>query len=207
MTERDRQDVKVLQIRQAAKTLFLRHGFERVSTASLAKEAGVSKETLYSRYPSKEAVLADVLEHLVSAGRADAGAVESLRDRADLDGALRRLARELSDELMQREYIELARIVIAETPRLPHVGETFRASVPGRAFRATTELLLAGQRAGLVADVDPTAAARMFVGPLVVHALLNVLLVAPREGAPPAPRMDVDAHVDLFLTAISRERS
>ncbi|WP_131808074.1 TetR/AcrR family transcriptional regulator, partial [Mycolicibacterium elephantis] len=61
-------DVKVQQIRRAAHTLFLRHGFAGVSTAALAKEAGVSKETLYSRFPNKDAVLADVLEHLIALG-------------------------------------------------------------------------------------------------------------------------------------------
>jgi AcrR family transcriptional regulator len=201
----DEDDAKVRQIREAAKTLFLRHGFGSVSTAALAKEAGVSKETLYSRYPSKEAVLADVLEHLIAAGEPGTRATPAPGTRRELEGAFRKLARELSTELMHREYIELARIVIAETPRLPHVGEVFRRSVPQRAFERTSELLMAGVKAQLVRDVDVTAAARMFVGPLVVHALVNVLLVAPEADRQEAPPMDVDAHVDLFLAAVAHE--
>ncbi|MEO3797375.1 TetR/AcrR family transcriptional regulator [Nonomuraea sp. B10E15] len=201
-----RDDAKVSQIRQAAKILFLRHGFAAVSTAALAKEAGVSKETLYSRYPSKEAVLADVLEHLIAAGKLGTSAPVLPRTRSELDGALRALARELGGELMEREYIELARIVIAETPRLPHVGEIFRRSVPERAFQLTIELLTAGKKARLIRDVDMVAAARMFVGPLVVHALTNVLLVAPQTaGDAPVPPLEVDAHVDLFLAAVLKE--
>ena len=57
MAANAQDDVKVQQIRRAAHTLFLRHGFAGVSTAALAKEAGVSKETLYSRFPNKDAVL------------------------------------------------------------------------------------------------------------------------------------------------------
>jgi TetR/AcrR family transcriptional repressor of mexJK operon len=196
-------DPKVRQIREAAKALFLRHGFGRVSTAALAKEAGVSKETLYSRYPSKEAVLADVLQHLIVAGEPGARAIPAPVNREELEGAFRRLARELGTELMRREYIELARIVIAETPRLPHVGEIFRQAVPQRAFERTSELLMAGVKAQLVRDVDVTTAARMFVGPLVVHALINVLLVAPEVDRQQAVQLDVDAHVDLFLAAVS----
>jgi AcrR family transcriptional regulator len=197
-------DAKVRQIREAAKTLFLRHGFARVSTAALAKEAGVSKETLYSRYPSKEAVLADVLEHLITAGDPSTEAGPAPVTRREFDGAFRGLARELSAELMRREYIELARIVIAETPRLPQVGEIFRRAVPQRAFERTAELLMAGVKAQLVKDVDVPTAARMFVGPLVVHALVNVLLVAPDAEQQPVAQMDVDAHVDLFLAAVAR---
>lgn len=204
MPQQNRNDSKVQQIRRAAQTLFLRHGFASVSTAALAQEAGVSKETLYSRYPSKEAVLADVLEHLIIAGEGTISAPSpELTTRADLDRALRTLAGELGAELIHRDYIELARIVIAETPRLPRVGEIFRQAVAERAFRHTSELLVAGQDAGLVRDVDTMAAARMFVGPLVLHALTKVLLVAPSAAQEPPEPLDVGTHVDLFLAAVA----
>lgn len=203
MPQQNRNDSKVQQIRRAAQTLFLRHGFAGVSTTALAQEAGVSKETLYSRYPNKEAVLADVLEHLIISGEdAISTGPPELTTHADLGRALRSLAGELGTELMQRDYIELARIVIAETPRLPRVGEIFRQSVAERAFRLTSELLTAGQNASLVRDVDTMAAARMFVGPLVLHALTTVLLVAPSAAKAPEP-LDVDTHVELFLTAVA----
>ena len=124
---------------------------------------------MYSRFQSKEEVLADLLEHLITAGEFGVAAGPPPRTRAELAEALRALARELSRELLNREYIEPARIVIAETPRLPHVGEVFRRAVPERAFGLTLGLLAAGKEAGVVRDVDETAAARMFVGPLVVH--------------------------------------
>jgi TetR/AcrR family transcriptional regulator, mexJK operon transcriptional repressor len=198
-----RDDVKVQQIRDAAKTLFLQRGFAGVSTAQLARAAGVSKETLYSRYPSKEAVLGDVLEHLISSGGVKSRAVPEVRTEAELRAALQGFARALVGELMRREYIELARIVITETPRLPRIGRVFREAVPERGLAGVRALLAAARRGGLVRDIDDATAARMFVGPLVIHALLNVLLVAPTEdtGTPDAP--DVDALVELFLTAVS----
>ncbi len=201
-------DPKVRQIRAAARTLFLRHGYAEVSTASLAKEAGVSKETLYTRYPSKEAILADVLEHLITTpedpGPADRPAPAT---PSELEDELRHFARHLLAELVERDYIELARIVVAETPRLPHIGETFRRAVPERALHRARDLLAAARRAELVGDVDLDAAARLFVAPLVIHALLNVMLVAPAEGRP-ADAFDIDAHVALVLRALSaKERT
>lgn len=204
MPQQNRNDSKVQQIRRAAQTLFLRHGFAGVSTTALAQQAGVSKETLYSRYPNKEAVLADVLEHLIISGEAATSAQQPKpATHADLRRALRSLAAQLSTELLQRDYIELARIVIAETPRLPRVGEIFRQSVAERAFGLTVELLAAGRDAALVRDVDPMAAARMFVGPLVLHALTTVLLVAPSAAKAPPEPLDVDTHVELFLAAVA----
>lgn len=198
-----RDDVKVQQIRQAAKTLFLQRGFASVSTAELARAAGVSKETLYSRYPGKEAVLADVLKHLISGVGGQPRTAPDVRTEAELRAALHGLARALAGQLMQREYIELARIVITETPRLPRIAEVFREAVPDRALQGVSTLLGAARDNGLVGDIDDATAARMFVGPLVLHALLNVLLVAPSEGTPSPGFPDIDALVDLFLAAVS----
>ncbi|MEV4113268.1 TetR/AcrR family transcriptional regulator [Nonomuraea sp. NPDC049695] len=197
----ERHDVKVAQIRAAAKTLFLRHGFANVSTAALAKEAGVSKETLYTRYPSKEAVLADVLERLITTNEEPRVAATTVTSRAGLERELRDLAHKLLAGLMDREYMELARIVIAETPRLPHVGETFRAAVPDRALAVVRRLLAAARDAGVIEDMDVRNAALLFVAPLVIHALTQVLLVAPGTDQP-VEALDVDSCVSLFLRMI-----
>lgn len=45
------------QILEAAGSLFLSEGFSAVSMAQIAREAGVSKQTVYSHYGSKEALL------------------------------------------------------------------------------------------------------------------------------------------------------
>lgn len=195
-------DLKVQQIRKAATALFLRHGFGQVSTAALAKEAGVSKETLYSRYSSKDAVLADVLQHLIAPGEPGPKPIPALRTRADLRDALLRFTRDLGSQLMQRDYLELARLVIAETPRLPQLGEVFCRSVPERSLRRAVDLLETGQRAGLFGDTDIVAAARMLVGPVVIQVLQQGLLAAPAANHWPAPALDTDSHIDLFLAML-----
>ena len=45
------------QILETAGSLFLSEGFSAVSMAQIAREAGVSKQTVYSHYGSKEALL------------------------------------------------------------------------------------------------------------------------------------------------------
>lgn len=198
-------DVKVDQIRHAAKKLFLQRGFDRVSTASLAQEARVSKETLYSRYPSKEAVFADVLEWLISDGQAESWSTPAMATRSDVEHALLHFTTQLADRLMQRDYQELARVVIAETPRLPHLGGIFRRSVPLRALRSAESLLTDARRVGLIADdIDVAVAARMLVGPVVIHVLINCLLVAPSEAESCAPEaLDAEAHVRFLLRMVS----
>lgn len=52
------------QILSGARRVFLREGFAAASTDVIAREAGVSKRTLYSYYPSKEELFQDVLRGL-----------------------------------------------------------------------------------------------------------------------------------------------
>lgn len=111
------------QIRQAAQRLFLRDGYAGTSTDALVEEAGISKQTLYAYYPSKEALLADILEHLIRRV-ADARdrrlrAEGPLQSTAALRNALMDLAQEIVSELMQPAYLALVRVIITETHRLP----------------------------------------------------------------------------------------
>jgi TetR/AcrR family transcriptional regulator, mexJK operon transcriptional repressor len=196
-------DPKVQQIRKAATALFLQHGFGQVSTNALAAEAGISKETLYSRYPNKDAVLADVLTHLISTGQPGPEPTPQLHTRADLRRALLHFTRQLGSQLMQRDYLELFRLVIAETPRLPRVGDIFRRSVPERAMRRAHALLKAAQDVGLIGEVNLSTAARMLVGPVVIQVLQHGLLVAPSAQQSPAPTLDTGTHVDLLLQLLA----
>ena len=52
-----------LKIVEGAYELFYKQGFARVSMDAIAASAGITKRTLYAHYDSKDALLADVLEH------------------------------------------------------------------------------------------------------------------------------------------------
>lgn len=68
------------QILAVAARLFARHGFHGVSIADLGAAIGVSGPALYRHFPSKEALLAEMLvgisEHLLAGGRARAAATD-----------------------------------------------------------------------------------------------------------------------------------
>jgi AcrR family transcriptional regulator len=120
------------QILAVAAELFARHGFHGVSIADLGAAVGVSGPALYRHFPSKEALLAEMLvgisEHLLAGGQARAAAssdplrvlaelvdfqvdfalrepeliVVQDRDLANLPAEARRLVRQL-----QRTYVEI----------------------------------------------------------------------------------------------------
>lgn len=206
--ENERTRQKRGQILDAAQRLFLSHGYARASTENVRKEAGVSKETLYRYYRTKEELFADVLrrltlEHLHRPFRAD----EKLTPNADakqLQKIVRRLAAEIVETMMQPDYLALLRIVIAESARFPHLGELFRKTVPEQGIASIVRFIGRLEEKGLAAEIDAEAAARMLLGSLLTYALMDGILISEGgEPRPPTPRQ-IGAIADSFVRAIGR---
>ncbi len=64
MVEPTRTRAKREQIRAGAQRLFLSLGYERASMDAIAGAAGVSKQTLYRYYQTKDALFVDILRQL-----------------------------------------------------------------------------------------------------------------------------------------------
>jgi TetR/AcrR family transcriptional repressor of mexJK operon len=193
------------QIREGAQRVFLERGFAGTSTDAIASEAGVSKQTLYVYYASKEELFADVLRHLIQQDpqtRLSVMEGEVLETSDEVRGALSFLARRLIADLMQPDYLALARVVIAETPRLPQLGSLFRSVVPERVLGNVSAIIESAQQGGVIEDVEREAASRMFAGALLTYVILDGLLVGDGPPRPPAPER-IEEVVNLFMKTIS----
>ena len=65
---------KFLQVLEGARTIFLRDGFEGAAVDDIAREAGVSKATLYSYFPDKRVMFMEVFRSELAREAADASA-------------------------------------------------------------------------------------------------------------------------------------
>lgn len=192
------------RIIRSAVAVFAESGYAASSTAQIAAEAGVSKETIYAYFGNKAGLLREALTSLVAAPQEAAGAalIERATSVTELGEELRKLAMRLVTDLTQPDYLALARIVVAETPRDPSLPEMFREAIAGRVLSSVAGTLVAGQHAGLVdAGVDVRAAARAFVGPLLTYVLLDGLLRPPGQVRRPSEE-DVSNQVALFLRSV-----
>lgn len=173
---------------------------------AVAAEAGVSKQTVYAYYSNKEELLFDVLRDLIEAGGPQEGLAAvcgaPLGSRDEVRSALSSLAGGLVSALMRPEYVALVRVVIAETPRLPHLGELFRSAVPEMVLGGVADLLRCARDEGMIRPVRADAASRMFVGPLLTYVLMDGLFVGDGPPRPPEPER-IEEVVDLFMSAIT----
>ena len=116
------------QVVAGARSVFLAQGFEGASVDLIAKEAGVSKATLYSYFPDKRVLFVEVAKE-ECARQAD----RALQvDRSDLP--VREMLCDMSHSMMEFLTSDFAqrifRICVAESDRFPELGQEFYMSGP-----------------------------------------------------------------------------
>jgi TetR/AcrR family transcriptional regulator, mexJK operon transcriptional repressor len=151
---------KAAIILRAARGAFLANGFGAVSMDAIAREAGVSKATIYAHFGSKEelfgAVVADVAEQRFG------GFSARELDPLDIEASLGTIARRFLDLVLSPEAVAVNRIIIGEVTRFPVLGEVFWQSGPERNRNQIEGFLRRAAEAGSLAVDDPRLAAEQF---------------------------------------------
>lgn len=204
--ERARAKAKREQALEGARRVFLREGFAAASTDEIAREAGISKRTLYSYYPGKEELFAAVLR-LLTIEHPQARVLEFIRgidprSPDELREVFLTLARKMLSVMMSDDSLALIRTMIADSHRFPQLSGIVRSTVPERGLQEVGSMLQRAQECGLVKPGDPAMMARLFIGPLLSYVVLNGLLAPDHAPQPPDAR-EIEQMVDLVVGAIS----
>ena len=199
------------QIRDAARQLFLQHGFQGTSTDAILAAAGIaSKETLYRHYARKEDLFVDVLRSL-TVDRPDLRQfmkpAPSPSSKQELRVLLRDNAQEVLENMLQPDYLAMIRLMMAELPRFPQLGALFRQTVPEPAMNYLLTLLRQGQATGVVRQhKDLETVARMFLGALLTYAVFDGLLLNTQEPQMPETSV-IDTIVENILEIVSTKEN
>jgi AcrR family transcriptional regulator len=126
------------RILDAASAVFMRQGFAGASLERIAEAAGAGKATLYSRYPSKEALFAEVVKrNCERCLRPVFEAPQSSSLAEQLEGVTRALITRLLDD----DVIGLIRVVVADAPRFPSLAKMTREAGRLRGIDAVARLM------------------------------------------------------------------
>jgi TetR/AcrR family transcriptional regulator, mexJK operon transcriptional repressor len=191
------------QIAQAATEVFIEKGYPTASVDEIALRAGVSKQTLYLHFGSKENLFLAVTTAATDAITEELAAqLEASRGGSvDLSTELHAFARTLARLVLRPEVMALRRLVMAEVARFPELGRTWFAHGPDRIVQQLTPWLQELGRTGDLAIEDPQLAAEQFNW-LVLAPGQNKLIfgAVDRFTEPEIDRMAA-AGVRLFLAA------
>ncbi len=154
------QGGKAETILAAAERAFLARGFGAVTMDAIAREASVSKATVYAHFHGKEELFGAIVARL-SERRFGGFSVEAL-DPRDIAASLTTIAHRFLDLVLSPEGIALNRIIVAEVTRFPLLGQVFWAAGPQRQRAQIEAFLRRAAQAGSLAIPDPRLAAEQF---------------------------------------------
>lgn len=196
-------DEKILA---AAKELFLEGRYDGVNLERVAERAGVSRQTVYNRFGSKENVFREMIRYHWSAfpgpGHPVLSDVLSGADAAtaSAEEVLRAFARSMRHFAAETDQIRFARLVVAESARLPWIAGEFYRLGKAPVLAAFIGRLDALVDRGLLHCPDTRLAARQFMG------LVQEFLVWPRvmgftdeTAAQPDPEVVIEEAIRVFL--------
>lgn len=171
------RQAKTEKILDAALQTFLESGYGAASVDVITARAGVSKATVYTRFPSKQDMFAAVIGRECRAC-AERMTLAEISPAPDLALALHRIADTLLDIITLPRNLAIQRLVIAEWTRFPELGRVFYESGPlGTLQNLATFMQREGER-GLLHFEDATVAAQHFIsllrGDIQIRALLGV---------------------------------
>jgi TetR/AcrR family transcriptional repressor of mexJK operon len=173
-----------------ADALFLEHGYGATSIAMVAESARVGKQTLYRRFPDKAALFRKVVHR-----RLDTIIVPPEEGESESDplADLRRLAGQALNAVFDPEFLQLCRIIIAETMSFPDLGCVVWENFGSNFTRRCTEIIQNAQAAGRCRPGDPEVIALCFFWSLIGDDLFSGLLGMQV----PATRRDPETRIEI----------
>jgi AcrR family transcriptional regulator len=193
------ESAKRRQIMDGARAVFLAQGFDGASMGEIAREAGVSKGTLYVYFDSKEVLFQAIVEEECQAQAEQVFALDS--NDQDVEAQFLHLGRDFVRFLCSPTRVSPLRTVISIADRMPELGKRFYETGPAYGIARVARYLEDQVAAGVLAIEDCELAAAQFLDSCQSTTFKPLMFNA--AGPPTEKRIDyvVRRAVKTFLAA------
>ena len=157
------REAKREAILEASRKVFMEVGFGATSMDTIAAEAKVSKQTVYNHFGSKEELFAAMIRYWVEQKLVVFN--EAARSGKPED-TLRAVAHQFLDHGGAEQRVAMYRILMAESPRFPELGEIFYSAGPAVVRKFLADYLAEQDKRGTLHVENPQIAAEQFFGML-----------------------------------------
>lgn len=178
------------EILQAAGRVFARKGFERSTTAEIAREAGVAEGTIFRHFETKQALLIDLVASVLTEPLT---AVWKRSENRPVEEILRDVLR--NRLALFRENAPLLKIFFAEALFREDLRDRFIDEVVLRAATAAEAFFREEQARGSLRPVNPQIAVRCLMGMLGIFVVWSEFL-----GGDKYLRFDDEAVLDTIIS-------
>jgi TetR/AcrR family transcriptional repressor of mexJK operon len=181
---------------EAAYSLFIEKGYASVSVDDIIRVSKGSKSSLYKFFGSKEGILKAVVESL---------AEEMLREihlefpsAKTAREALNRVGMVFADLALSDNAINQHRQAVSHARAFPDLAKLWYESGPKRTIDGFANFLERETAAGRLRVADPARAAWFFIGMIIVHDNMRLLVGLPRPERSALKEIVAEA-VEVFL--------
>lgn len=183
------------RILNAARDLFLHHGFEGASIDDIASAARSGKPTIYARFPNKQALFAAAITHHVMAKYSELA--DLVASGATLEERLTNIGVGILSRALIEEWIGLIRLAIGEARRFPDLSSMVVGIIRERGGETIARLLGEAAAAGEIRSLPEFGAdqiattAGYFRDLVVLPIIMRALSGEDIDGL----RAEVESHV------------
>ncbi|MEC5215748.1 AcrR family transcriptional regulator [Actimicrobium sp. GrIS 1.19] len=196
-----RKEARPQELLAAALDLFVERGFAATRLDDVAKQAGVSKGTLYLYFTNKEDLFkAVVRENMVPV----LGEAENIVDVHS--GSSAELLREIIlgwwERIGETKLSGITKLIIAEAGNFPEVAEFYHAEVIVRGNAMITRVLERGIASGEFRAIDPQQATSVIAAPVMMLMMWKHSFGGPCAHHAIAPHAYLKTFLDLILDGV-----
>jgi AcrR family transcriptional regulator len=161
ITDEQAESAKLRQVIDGARAIFRAQGFDGASMGEIARQAGVSKRTLYVYFDSKEQLFQAIVEEECHAQAEQVFALDS--GDHNVDAVLLRLGEDFVRFLCSPTRVSPLRTVISIADRMPELGKRFYETGPASGIARVARYLEDQVAAGILVVPDCELAAAQFL--------------------------------------------
>jgi TetR/AcrR family transcriptional repressor of mexJK operon len=188
---------KDIVILAAAREILYRDGPQGLTMDAVASEAGVSKATVYSRHPNRQALVRSVIHAHGEEITAHFAVIPESFD--DARSALVHFGRELLAWVTSDDHVRLMGAIAATRALAPETIREIYVNGPQKTLEGLAGWLEKAGDAGLIRCPRPTQSAEMFVAMLTGIDLVRIVYGLPCRHGGTELRAHVGVVVDAFL--------
>lgn len=190
-------------ILNAAALLFPKLGFEKTTMEDIAHEAGVTKQTIYSHYQSKELLFTQMIDNLCRRA-IHAQPVAGIHSKP-FEALLFDVGMNVLDLITSVDGMAVTRLVIAEAARHPKLAKLYYESGTQRIMQLLADFLDTQNARGVISIPNTESAAAYFFSLLKGQYFLRMILGVPPIPSVTAKRAHVKEVVLLFMRVYGGE--
>ena len=188
------------KLRKAAVATFIKCGYDGTTMEAIARAAGITRRTLYARYPDKRAVFVDVIPWAFTR-RTEREESYDL-DEGDLRSSLVAVGRAGLARAIDPDIVRLTRIAMSESARFPEFAISAHSMTWSGRHRQVMDLLRRHHEAGTIEVEDLELTAGHFIA-MIEHLPARLADFGIYRSAEDEER-HLQQAVNLFLRGVLR---